>query len=139
MKKIRTTLLLSTLIGCFLLTGCSENDAVPEIIDLNGTYEGTFTVEYLNGGQIRSNPVTVTFSDSTFTSTSGENRVPAGGSGKYEVGINSIIFTDENFWTADFDWNLILSGEYALNVSESVITLSARKGDVGIYTYELVR
>ncbi|MDW3196999.1 MAG: hypothetical protein R8G66_31770 [Cytophagales bacterium] len=139
MKKIRITLLLSTLIACFLVTGCSENEAVPEIIELNGTYEGTFTVEYLNGGQTQSNPVTITFSDGTFTSTAGENRFPAGGSGTYEVGISSVIFTDVNIWTADFDWNLVLNGEYTVTVTGGMITLSARKNDVGVYTYELVR
>lgn len=130
---------MSTLIGCLLLSGCTESEAVPELMALNGTYEGTFTVEYANGGIIQSNPVTISFSDSTFVSGAGENRVPAGGSGTYELGVNSVIFNDANFWTADFDWNLILNGEYSLIVSEKTITLTASKNDVGIYTYELIR
>lgn len=139
MKKIRITLALSTLIGFILLSGCSESEEVPGLIELSGTYEGTFTVEYSNGGLSQSNPVTVSFSDNTFASTVGENRFPAGGSGKYELGVNSIIFTDDNIWTADFDWNLVLNGEYSVIVSENIITLTANKNDVGVYTYELTR
>ncbi len=139
MKKLSATWVLSTLIGFILLSGCSEGEEVSEFIELNGTYEGTFTVEYSNGGLIQSNPVTVTFSDSTYVSTVGDNRFPAGGSGNYELGINSVIFSDANIWTADFDWNLILNGEYSLRVSENTITLSANKNDVGVYTYELIR
>lgn len=129
----------STLWGLFVYTiigfviSCSSDD-VPK--ELEGTYEGIFTVEY-NDGESISNPVEVSLINGKFTSSTGPNRYPAGGNGTYEVESASITFVDEGFWTADFDWNLILNGNYSYSFSGSELVLTANKNDVGIYTYEL--
>lgn len=114
---------------------CQEEEPIGPTT-LEGSYDGIFTVDYFDGGTF-SNPVTITFNNGNYSSSSGENRRPAGGSGSYEITGNKIVFTDVNFWTAEFDWNLVLSGEYVLSQTRSSIIFGARKNEVGIYTYEL--
>ncbi len=125
-----------TLLGLLtLFNSCTDSDS--ELApNLNGIYSGTFTVEYKDG-KIFSNPVSVQFEGENFLSSTGTNRFPAGGNGKFEVRSSTIEFVDKNFWTADFDWNLILSGTYAYKINGSKLTLSAGKNDVGFYKYEL--
>jgi hypothetical protein len=118
---------------CILSCGNSDDNF---LTTLEGEYEGTFTVEYQND-QTFSNPVEVSFGGGEFSSSTGPNRFPAGGSGAYEVENNTIQFTDKNIWTADFDWNLILNGTYNYTINENTLTLSANKNDVGVYKYVL--
>jgi len=119
----------------FTLLGC-DNDTPNAISTLEGTYTGNFTVVYENGSEY-SNPVIVTFESGSYTSSDGENRVPAGGSGTYEIEEGIISFTDDSFWTAEFDWNLVLHGEYNISHTKAEIRLTANKNDVGTYTYVL--
>ncbi|MEL6558454.1 MAG: hypothetical protein AAFQ94_09735 [Bacteroidota bacterium] len=134
---MKNQLMLLTLITLTILTSCTED--IPEAVELNGTYEGTFTVEYLLGGDTFSNPVTLNFSDGSFSSSSGENRFPAGGSGTFDINNNSVTFEDENFWTADFDWGLILDGEYTISETATSIVIRSSANDAAIYTYELIK
>lgn len=120
-----------------LFFACNESDPAEDIsLKLEGEYTGTFTVDYLHG-DTHSNPVTITFSEDGYSSSIGENRIPAGGAGTFQIKNDTISFTDVNSWTADFDWNLILSGPYQLVETDTKITFSAQKNDVGTYTYEL--
>jgi len=116
-------------------TACTDKDKIDDT-DLNGTYTGTFTVEYANGNSY-SNTVTVTLNHNQYVSSTGENRIPAGGSGGYYLEGNKIVFLDENLWVADFDWNLILSGEYDLQLADKSVEISAMKNGVGFYQYKL--
>jgi hypothetical protein len=119
----------------FAFTACNDKDKIDDA-NLNGTYTGTFTVEYSNGNSY-SNSVTVTLNQNQYTCSSGENRKPAGGSGGYYLEGAKIVFLDENLWTADFDWNLILSGAYDLKLNDKSIEISAMKNGVGFYQYKL--
>ena len=108
---------------------------------LKGVYNGTFTVEYSEDpifyDQMElSNEVTIEFKNGNFSCSSGENHIPAGGSGKYEMNENKITFNDENGWFADFDGNLVLDGEYDIKEENSKIIISAKKG-IGFYKYHL--
>ena len=85
-----------------------------------------------------SNEVTIEFENGIFGCSSGENHIPAGGSGEYEIDSNKIIFNDENGWYADFDGNLILDGKYDIQENNSEITISAHKG-IGFYKYRLIK
>ncbi len=109
--------------------------------DLNGIYIGTFTVEYSEDpifyDQMElSNEVTIEFENGIFSCSSGENHIPAGGSGKFEINGNKITFNDKNGWYADFDGNLVLDGEYDIKENNSKIIISAQKG-IGFYKYQL--
>lgn len=110
----------------------SENLAIQE-----GTYDGVFTVAYENQEPI-SNEVTLSFSNGKYSSSAGPNRIPAGGEGTYSITKDSITFNDQNIWTADFDWGLILNGVYKLNVDgNSIELIKNQKSSDGFYKYEL--
>jgi len=107
---------------------------------LPGTYTGKFIVIYADG-QRQNHPVSVTFTQSNYQSTSGANRIPAGGAGTFTVVGNKIIFQDENMWTADFDWELTLNGEYhyQLKGNSLKITREYKDQEKKSITYELVK
>ena len=118
----------------FMLS-CNSNPTTTTITD--GTFKGIFTVNYENGETV-SNPVSITFSDGNYTCSSGPNRIPAGGSGTYKITDGVVTFNDENFWTADFDWGLILDGDYQLESKDGSIILSKeKKSSEAIYQYKI--
>lgn len=120
----------------FAINSCSSDDE-PSTPNLTGTYSGTFRVEYQNGESF-SNPVEVSFmSENKYNSSGNDKYIPAGGSGTYEVNESIIEFKDINYWTANFDWNLILNGEYEYSLTGDQLTLSAHKNEMGLYIYEL--
>lgn len=124
-------------IALVTINACNKSDDNNADDNLQGTYYGTFTVEYLNGDSF-SKPVTVIFSGENNYHSSGDNeRIPAGGSGTYEKNTTKINFSDINIWTADFDWNLILNEEYDYSINGNQLIISANKNDVGFYKYEL--
>ena len=74
----------------------------------------------------------------TFKCSGNNNRIPAGGTGKYKIKNDKITFNDENGWTADFDWNLILNGEYDYNSKGKTLKIW-KINTIGTYTYNLER
>ncbi|GAA0760784.1 hypothetical protein [Psychroflexus lacisalsi] len=119
-------------------TSCNNDDDNRENLNLNGTYTGTFTVEYLNGDTF-SNPVTVTFSKENYQSSGNDDYFPAGGSGTYDKTISTIEFNDINYWTANFDAHLILGGEYEYSLNGNELIISANRPEFGFYKYELTK
>lgn len=116
---------------------CSEDAIQSSATVFDGKYEGVFIVVY-NDEQTFSNPVRITFDGELFSSSAGPERIPAGGNGTFEVRGNEVEFIDENFWTADFDWGLILSGTYTISETRTQIELVKKQneGD-GYYQYKL--
>lgn len=108
-----------------------------EVAIQEGTFKGTFSVKYSHGKQTAS--TTLELKDGRYSCAGNSNRIPAGGSGTYTIENNIIRFSEENFWTADFDWNLILGGDYLYSYDGKVLTLSAVNERTGQYTYRLVR
>jgi hypothetical protein len=90
-----------------------------QLTSKNGTYKGTFTVTY-NNGIVRTGETTLELKNGEFSCSGNSNRIPAGGSGSFSMNENEITFLDENAWTADFDYNLILEGTYLslIHISE---------------------
>lgn len=121
---------------CFSLLSlsCTKDDTFFSW-NLEGEYEGTFTVKYTNG-ETYSNPVKITFQGNTYISSASNDRYPAGGNGSFTIKENEVVFQDINFWTADFDWCLILNGKYKIQTNGSKIILSAQKSGQGLYQYE---
>ena len=110
---------------------CNTDDDNNTNQDFNGTYNGTFTVEYANG-ETFSNPVIVSFTkENAYQSSQNNDFFPAGGNGTYEKGNSTINFTDINFWLANFDWNLILDGKYNYSKNGNKLIISANKNNVG--------
>lgn len=121
-----------------ILNSCTQDDDITQ--NLNGTYSGIFTVKY-SDDTTHSNSVTVNFSGMNKYISSGNGNTndffPAGGSGTYKIEDSKIIFSDTNAWLANFDWNLILNGEYNFSMNQNQLIISANKNNVGFYKYEL--
>lgn len=114
-----------------LILGCKKDNL--NIKD--GTYKGTFTVTYSSGTQ--TGQTTLELKNGKFTCSGNSNRIPAGGSGTFSSDNGKITFNDKNAWTADFDWNLILSGNYDYTFDGKKLIFSADKNNVGNYKYDL--
>jgi len=99
----------------FLLLAVACKQTTLPAPSLNGTYTGTFQRQSGGSGQI--SQVSIVFSNGKWTGTSQTPKYPALCNGTYQInGINRILFTNSCFWTADFDWSLILSQQYELNM-----------------------
>jgi len=129
MRKI--SLLLTILVLSSFISGCKKDDLKNEA----GTYTGTFMVTYNSG--IETGMTTLKLKNGKFSCEGNSNRIPAGGSGSYSTENGKITFNDENGWTCDFDWNLILEGEYNYSFDGKKIKIWADKNDVGHYEYNL--
>lgn len=102
----------------------------------DGAYTGTFKVVYDTA--TFTGLTTLRLDGDTYRCEGNDNRIPAGGSGTFAIRDNTIIFHDENMWTADFDWNLILQGEYHYTYDGRNLKLSMRK-NATLYSYDLRR
>lgn len=129
MKPIQ--LIASVFSVAVLIAGCNKD----ELNIMDGTYTGTFTVRYSSGTQ--TGPTTLNLQDGKFSCQGNPNRIPAGGSGTFFADSKTITFQDENVWTADFDWNLILSGQYNYTFNGKKLKIFADKNQVGYYEYDL--
>lgn len=128
--KILKTICAGFAIIIFLTSvGCSDS-LTP------GIYSGTFTIQY-DSAKL-SGETTLRLSDGQYTCDGNDNRIPAGGSGTYTLAGETIIFQDENMWTADFDWNLILKGEYTYSLRGKRLQLT-RAVNGASYKYDLTR
>ena len=108
------------------------------IENFTGTFVGTFTVKYSNSTS--SGSTTINFIDNgKYNCTGNSNYVPAGGSGTFTKTAGKMIFNDINFWTANFDGNLILNGEYDYSFDGKNLKLTALKNNAGLYEYNLTK
>ncbi len=119
------------LIFLLLLFSCKKNNSN---ID-EGDYTGTFTVKY--DSETKTGSTKLELKDGKYHCTSDSGKIPAGGSGTYSIDKGIITFIDKNFWTADFDWNLILNGEYKYSFNGKKLKIWAKKNNVGHYEYNL--
>ena len=114
---------------------CNKDNSDTTISE--GKYKGTFTVTYNSGKQ--SGRTTLVLENGKYSCTGNSDRIPAGGSGTYSLDNGKITFAEENMWTADFDWNLILEGQYDYQCNGRNLKIFADKNGVGHYEYNLVK
>lgn len=101
-------------------TSCekSHNDKIPD-----GVYIGTFQRQLaFGGGDIAQ--ITISFSSNTYSGVSDKPRYPAFCDGTYNIEKQKIIFVNACVWTADFDWSLILSGEYNFTLIGKLLVIT---------------
>ena len=120
--------------NCGFLTSMIQQGMTDDL-EIEGIYSGTFTVTY-NFAK-RTGTTTLKLENGKFTCAGNLDRIPAGGSGNYSINHDKIVFSDKNFWSADFDWNLILKGEYEYTFDGKRLKISANKNNVGYYEYDL--
>ncbi|MGB4775197.1 MAG: hypothetical protein WBP45_08495 [Daejeonella sp.] len=142
MKKISLITCIAFIVS---VVGCSDKK---EPDTLNGKYTGVFyysgpTPATLNFEAILPHPASITFSNNNYTSVGNNDHYPAGGSGTFKfLSENSkqILFEDKNVWTADFDWNLVLNGEYKYELKKDSLILSKKINNTSnSYVYRLKR
>jgi hypothetical protein len=108
-----------------LFAGCSDK-LNPDL--LNGRYTGTF--HYISPADLKgtSAPADVRLADGRYSSAGNEHYIPAGGSGTFVIKDQKFLeFKDENIWTANFDWGLILNGTYNYEVKADSLILTRYK------------
>lgn len=111
----------------FSVIGCKKDhhdppiiiEPVYEIVTLKGTFQRNTTTE---GAKV---PVEFALNaDGTYHNKGNgySNYYPVIGRGKVESGVDYITFTDSSFYTANFDWSLILHGKYeAFREGDSIV------------------
>jgi len=129
---MKTKILFLTIFSFVLLILACKKDNI-NIID--GTYKGTFTLT--SGSGVQTGQTTLELKNGKFVCSGNSNRIPAGGSGTFSSDNSQITFQDENTWTAEFDWNLILNGKYDYSFDGKKLILSANKTNSGNYKYIL--
>ena len=121
--KLNKTILTGLLIIAF----ACNNDDDPHI-NINGTYTGTF-----ERSGVLSN-VELDFAENAFTGSSEVNKYPAICNGNYSKTSNEITFSNLCIWTAEFDWTLILDGNWTFDLNGDNLTLIKSNGDKYILT-----
>ncbi len=116
------------LIACLGLTtvACNKKekkDAVVQITD--GTYLGTFQRNTVNTPPV---PVIFTFSGSSWNGTSAYEKYPALCRGSFTVNGQTVSFTNDCMWTAEFDWTLILKDDFIISGQNDSIVLKKTWG-----------
>lgn len=126
MKKLFYLSLLSL---CFLSCKKDKNTQ-----PLNGQYTGTFRT--LSEGKLVITAFNVSLRGDQFKVTKGDKM----GSGLYEIGVNNqVVFRDQQPWNLEFDWNLILSGDYTYQIKADslILTKNLNPGWPKEYQYRL--
>jgi len=103
-------------ISLLILYSC-ESDRTYNLKIPDGTYFGTFQRKHAFGLGDGTATVSLIFSSNTWTGQSDKTNYPALCHGTYKIENNKIIFTNLCVFTADFDWSLILSGDYDFSLS----------------------
>lgn len=121
--KVQICIFLFALI---LSLGCKKSTNVDILLD--GNYTGVLVVTNSVKSVPETRPITISLKDEKFSITpSGTtNLKPSGGKGTYTFKNGIGYFADEGVWTADFDWNMILNGEYDIRSSGIDLTLRKR-------------
>ena len=101
--------------------GCEDVGMRLEI--RNGTYTGTFTIRQSDGSE-HSGGVTFTFHDGSYTCSPEVRYLPPGGAGTYHTFGTTLVLTDTVAHTAEFDWTLILGGEFAFSFDGRTLKLT---------------
>jgi len=110
--------------GLFLLTiviislGCSRKNKNIDRNNIEGQYVGTFE---RNGN---ASNVNLNLSNNEFSGNSNVDRFPAICSGEYTISNDTIIFENACVWDADFDWSLILYGNWHYTYENNTLTMT---------------
>jgi hypothetical protein len=99
---------LTALFALVILASCNkDNDSTSGNQFPGGAYSGTFSRTGMDTAI-----VLINFSENRFDGSSNMNKYPAICHGSYVLNESTVQFADSCSWTADFDWTLILNGNY---------------------------
>jgi len=101
----------------FALAGCEKEE---NLTPLDGAYSGTFRMLVDSKEQV--SDFEVTLKAKRFTTTKG-----GAGRGPFEIiSKDEIKFTDELLYTANFDWNTLLGGNYTYEIKADSLILTKK-------------
>ncbi len=103
-----------------LLVGCEVNDTNYSFEE--GNYSGTFIIVESDGQTLTGN-VNFSFINNQYSVIPETRYLPPVGAGKYKINLNVINITDTVPHTAEFDWTLILNGNFEFSYNDQVLTL----------------
>jgi hypothetical protein len=114
-----------------LFAACTDTDTSTR---LQGTFEGVF-YRVRDNVKGESSNVTLNFSGDDYSGVSSIAKYPALCEGKFAPSSGQISFTNKCMWTADFDWTLILNGEFKIERSgdELILSKEISPGNVDYY------
>lgn len=104
--------------------GCKKPTNVDVLTE--GNYTGVLVITNSMKSVPVTQPISISLKDGEFNITPNANLKPFGGKGTYTFKNKIGYFTDDGVWTADFDWNMILNGEYDIRSSGVDLTLRKR-------------
>ena len=106
-----------------LFYSCEKTESAS--YSLGGTYMGMFSRTGMDTTQ-----VTLFFDQNRFNGKSSRANYPAVCAGTFLLEDNTIQFRDTCAWTANFDWSLILSGSYNINISDGTVRIWKTNGAI---------
>ena len=120
--------LLLLLTAILFIASCDQKETVtPELVD--GTYVGIFGRSSPNA-KYASAKVTLTLNNGAFTGSSDITNYPAICSGTFKILGETVEFSNNCMFTANFDWTYILNGSFNLKIEENKIYLTRSYGEV---------
>lgn len=106
----------------FVILSCNNDDENSQT-EINGEYVGIF-----ERGENNSN-VELTFNNGNWSGESEVTKFPALCNGTYSNSGEEITFENACPWTAEFDWTLILGGEWNYSLNGNTLILTNTSGD----------
>lgn len=103
-------MLFALALGTLLVSCDKEKENSPEL-----AFRGSFSGHFHRTG-MDTIPVFLDFAENTYSGYSSRTKYPAICRGSWQTSGTTISFTDSCTWTADFDWTLILNGNYNFSI-----------------------
>ncbi|GHB51053.1 hypothetical protein [Mongoliitalea lutea] len=130
-------LMLWAIVGLVMTAwSCNPTENV-DPTSMQGQFAGTFE-RTVNGQSEGVANVGLILEGNSFSGSGGPNRYPVICNGTFTVSGGNITFENACFFTADFDWSLILSGSFRLSRVGGEYILQ-RSNDNLVDTYRLRR
>lgn len=127
--------IILSLIVLFTFASCDKNSSSGS--EIEGTYKGTFQRQILGAGEVSN--VTIIFKDGQYEGESSKPLYPALCKGNYSISKGVGRFENKCFWTANFDWTLILNGEYKVVKNGNQLQIIKEYGTESKDIYNLVK
>jgi len=111
--------LLIILLITLITVSCSKNQ---DNQSPQGTYTGTF--QRITGGMGDTVHVSVSLVGNVFSGMGGRDYYPSICSGTFSLNGEQADFKNSCFFTANFDWSLILNGKYTFNSKDDSLVIT---------------
>jgi len=124
---MKPNILMLLICSVLLLNSCADDNNSIENFTFPGEYTGTFERNGIESS------ITLNLEEATFNGTSDSDNFPAICNGSYltDSSMSTITFENTCFFTADFDWTLILKETWNYEiVDETNLVLTKQNGDV---------